>query len=288
MRVLVILFLICFVLSCESSNNDNPSSEVIVKVGSENITKNDLDRELNKLSQKQKALYTSSPKRLNEFLETHINQIVLYKEAHKRGIQDREEIREQIANYEQKLIAKTLGKEILEELELSSEEVQTYFEENKANYERVDISKIVINYDKDDADSKAEALEKSVMIREKALSGVSFQDLASEFSDDPLLLRTGGNLGYVKRGRFPRQVDDVIFELKKGDITKPFEVDGAYLIIKANKKPDIPPYGQIENSIRSELINQRLFDYIDSLKNEWDVQIYEDRLEEMYKSESKQ
>ncbi len=288
MRVLVILFLICFVLSCESSNNDNPSSEVIVKVGSENITKNDLDRELNKLSQKQKALYTSSPKRLNEFLETHINQIVLYKEAHKRGIQDREEIREQIANYEQKLIAKTLGKEILEELELSSEEVQTYFEENKANYERVDISKIVINYDKDDADSKAEALEKSVMIREKALSGVSFQDLASEFSDDPLLLRTGGNLGYVKRGRFPRQVDDVIFELKKGDITKPFEVDGAYLIIKANKKPDIPPYGQIENSIRSELINQRLFDYIDSLKNEWDVQIYEDRLEEMYNSESKQ
>ena len=286
MRILIILFLACLVLNCGVSNNDNPSSEIIVKVGSENITKDDLNRELNKLSQKQKALYTSSPQRLNEFLETHINQKVLYKEAYKRGIQDREEIREQIANYEQKLIAKTFGKEILEELELSNEEIQSYFEENKTNYEQVDISKIVISYDKGNEDAKASALSEAENVTKRAQSGESFEDLASEFSDDPASKTRGGNVGYVKRGRFPQQIDDVIFELNKGDITKPFEVDGAYLIIKANKEPDIPPYGQIENSIRSELINQRLFDYINSLREQWDVKVYEDRLEEMYKSES--
>ena len=286
MRVLIILLLTCFVISCGSSNNDIPSSEVIVKVGSENITKDDLHHALNKLPLKQKALYTSSPQRLSEFLETHINQMVLYKEARKRGIQDREEIREQIANYEEKLIAKRFGKEILEELELSSEEVQAYFDENKTNYERMDISKIVITYDTDDKDSKAEALSQAEKIAMRAQSGESFEDLASEFSDDPVSRTRGGKVGYIKRGRFSPQIDEVVFELKKGDITNPFEVDGAYLIIKANKKPDIPPYGQIENSIRSELINERLFDYIDSLKDEWDVQIYEDRLEEMYKSES--
>ena len=131
MRIVAILLLICFVLSCGNSNNNDPQSEVIVKVGSESITKDDINRELNKLSQKQKALYTSSSKKLNEFLENHINQKVLYKEANKRGIQDREEIIELVTNYKQKLIAKTLGKELLQELELSDDEVKTYYESNK-------------------------------------------------------------------------------------------------------------------------------------------------------------
>lgn len=284
MRTLVILLLICFAISCNNSNNNDTASEVIVKVGSETITKDDLMREVNKLSQKQKALYASSPQKLSEFLESHINQRVLYKEAKKRGIQDREDIREQIENYKQKLIAKTLGKEILEELALSDDEVKTYYEQNKSNYERIDISKIVIKYE--DEDSKITALSDAEQIVEKARSGESFEKLASEYSDDHLSKARGGKVGYINRGRFSHEIDEVIFELNEGDITKPFEVDGAYLIIKANNKPDLPPYGQIENSIRSELVNQRLFDYINSLREEWDVQVYEDRLQEMYKSES--
>ena len=281
--MVAILLLICFVLSCGNSDNNDPQSEVIVKVGSESITKDDLNRELNKLSQKQKAFYTSSSKKLNEFLENHINQKVLYKEANKRGIEDREEIIEQVNTYKQKLIAKTLGKEILQELELSDDEVKTYYEANISNYERVDISKIEIKYDED---TKASALAKAQEITERAKSGENFGELASEFSDDPLSKRRAGKVGYVNRGSFSTQIDEVIFELNEGDITKPFEVDGAYLIIKANKKPDVPPYRQIENTIRSELINQRLFDYIYSLRENWDVKVYEDRLEEMFKSES--
>ena len=285
MRIFLIILLCCLVVSCSNSNKNDKKSDIIITIGSENFTKDDLNLELNKLSQKQKALYTSSDEKLNEFLENLINQKVLYKEAKKRGIQDRQDIIEQVDNYRQKLVTKTLGKELLEELSLSDDEVLSYYEQNKKNYERLDISKIVIKFNTDDEGSKATALDKAEKAYERAESGESFEEIASELSDDPLSKSRGGRVGLINRGRFSQDIDDIIFELNTGDVTKPFEVDGAYLIIKANKKPDVPPYGQIENSIRSELINQRLFEYIDSLKEEWDVQVYEDRLQEMYKSE---
>ena len=77
----------------------------------------------------------------------------------------------------------------------------------------------------------------------------------------------------------------LIFSLKEGEVTKPIEVDGGYLIIKANRQADLLPYNQIERTIRSKLINERLLDYINSLREEWGVQVYEERLEEMSKSE---
>ncbi len=286
MRVLIIIMLTCLVLSCNNSKNEDVSSEILVKIGSENITRDDLAKELDKLSYKQKTIYTSSPKKLNEFLQTHINEKVLYKEAYKRGIQDREDIQEQIDSYQKKLIAKTFGKEILEELELSSDEVKDYYEQNKKNYERIDISKIVIKFNTSEDNSKASALSKAEEISDRAKSGENFEELAIEFSDDPISKKRGGKVGYVNKGRFPESIDEAIFVLNKGDITKPFEVDGGYLIIKANKEPDFPPFGQVERTIRSELINEGLFNYINDLKEDWEVQVYEDRLEEMYKSES--
>ena len=286
MRILFIMMLTCLVLSCNNSTNEDTSSDILVKIGSDNISRDDLTKELNKLSYKQKTIYTSSPERLNEFLQTYINERVLYKEAFKRGIQDREEIQEQIDRYQKKLIAKTFGKEILEELELNSNDIKTYYEENKKNYERIDISKIFIKYDMEEDDPKPSAQSKAEQISDRAKSGESFEELATEFSDDPISKKRGGKVGYVNKGRFPEYIDEVIFELNKGDITKPFEVDGGYLIIKANKEPDFPPYGQVERTIRSELINEGLFNYINDLKEDWEVQVYEDRLEEMYKSES--
>ena len=79
-----------------------------------------------------------------------------------------------------------------------------------------------------------------------------------------------------------------IFKLKEGEITKPFEVDGGYLIIKANQEPEYPPYAQVERTIRSQLINEGLLNYINGLREEWEVRVYKDRLQEITKSEPKE
>jgi len=288
MKTVILLILVGLMFGCNESEKAPPEADILAKVGPEYITKDDFNKELDKLSFKQKSIYTSSPEKLNEFLQTKINEKVLYNEAFRRGIQNREEIQNDLENYERKLIAKTLGKELLEELVLNQEEIKEYYDKNRKDYERIDISKIFVRLDMKKDNPKESALKKAELISKRAQSGESFEELAIEFSDDPVSKKKGGKAGYLNRGRFPQDIDEVVFTLNKGDITKPFEVDGGYLIIKANKEVELPPYGQVERNIRSKLINERLLNYINSLRKEWEVQVHEDRLEEISKSESNQ
>jgi len=288
MKTVILLILVGLMFGCNESEKAPPEADILAKVGPEYITKDDFNKELDKLSFKQKSIYTSSPEKLNEFLQTKINEKVLYNEAFRRGIQNREEIQNDLENYERKLIAKTLGKELLEELVLNQEEIKEYYDKNRKDYERIDISKIFVRLDMKKDNPKESALKKAELISKRAQSGESFEELAIEFSDDPVSKKKGGKAGYLNRGRFPQDIDEVVFTLNKGDITKPFEVDGGYLIIKANKEVELPPYGQVERNMRSKLINERLLNYINSLRKEWEVQVHEDRLEEISKSESNQ
>ncbi len=288
MRITILILLTCLVVSCNDPKNGESDSNILVTIGSENITTDDLTSELNKLSFKQKSIYTSSPEKLNEFLQTHINEKVLYNEAVKRGIENREDIQEDIESYKKKLVTKTLGKEIFEEIELNQEEIKEYYDKNQEDYKRIDISKIFIRFDVNEEDAKASALSKAELVSKRANAGESFEELAIESSDDPISKKRGGKVGYINEGRFPEEIDKEIFILKKGEITNPFEVQGGYLIIKSNKEPDYPPYAQVERMIRSELINQRLLDYINGLRGEWEVTVYKDRLKEISESESNQ
>ncbi|MCZ6791701.1 MAG: peptidylprolyl isomerase [Candidatus Dadabacteria bacterium] len=289
MRILILILTIGFIFSCNNSNNETKEapSDILALVGSESITKDDLRDELNKLSYKQRSIYSSSPEKLNKFLDTHINEKVLYNEAIKRGFANRGDIQEEIDRYKKQLIIKTFGKEILGELELNNDDITMYYDQNKKEFERIQISKIFIKTNPENGISSESALSKAELVSSKANAGESFEELALEYSDDPISKKKGGKVGYINRGKFPQQIDNEIFELKEGEITKPFEVQGGYLIIKANQEPDFPPYGQVERIIRSKLINERLLNYINGLREQWGVRVYKDRLQEIIKSEPK-
>ncbi len=289
MRILILILTIGFIFSCNNSNNETKEapSDILALVGSESITKDDLRDELNKLSYKQRSIYSSSPEKLNKFLDTHINEKVLYNEAIKRGFANRGDIQEEIDRYKKQLIIKTFGKEILGELELNNDDITMYYDQNKKEFERIQISKIFIKTNPENGISSEFALSKAELVSSKANAGESFEELALEYSDDPISKKKGGKVGYINRGKFPQQIDNQIFELKEGEITKPFEVQDGYLIIKANQEPDFPPYGQVERIIRSKLINERLLNYINGLREQWGVRVYKDRLQEIIKSEPK-
>lgn len=287
MRAIIFILFAFIVISCDRSDNEQTSSsDVIVTIGTDNITADDLTDELNKLSFRQKSMHTSTPERLNEFLQTKINEKVLYNEAVKRGYGDREEIKENLEIYKTKLLTKMFGKEIMEEIEVSEDDIKEYYQNNQDKYERIDISKIEIRFETNNEESKAEALKKAELIRKRVIEGESFEELAVELSDDPASKKREGKVGSINRGRFPDNVDQEIFQLKKDEISKPFEVQGGYLIIKANTGPDYLPYAQTERLIRSDLMNERLINYINGLRAQWEVKIYEDRLQEISKSES--
>jgi peptidyl-prolyl cis-trans isomerase D len=71
--------------------------------------------------------------------------------------------------------------------------------------------------------------------RSQFLSGKEkFTDLVAKYSQDEQSKRRGGDLGWINRGSLQgaREFEDVIFQLKKGGISKPFKLQSGYHIVQ--------------------------------------------------------
>ena len=113
-----------------------------------------------------------------------------------------------------------------------------------------------------------EASEKRVNdIYKKLQNGESFESLAKQFSDDKSSANKGGELAKFKSG----QLSSVIFEnkafsLKEGEISKPFETQYGWHIVKSIDKIENPNFEDIKSDLeakvrrdsRSKLINSSL------------------------------
>ena len=74
-------------------------------------------------------------------------------------------------------------------------------------------------------------------IRERALSGESFEELAKQFSEDPGSAQDGGDVGFFKQGVMIKEFSDAAFALEPGNISDIVEtVYGVHLIKSVEKR----------------------------------------------------
>lgn len=67
--------------------------------------------------------------------------------------------------------------------------------------------------------------------RDQILKGkATFGELAAKYSQDSGSKNKGGELGWVPRGAAIKEFEDAVFNLKKGEITKPFKTPYGYHI----------------------------------------------------------
>jgi peptidyl-prolyl cis-trans isomerase SurA len=82
------------------------------------------------------------------------------------------------------------------------------------------------------------AWEKASDIRERIISGESFEQVARAASDDPSVRINGGNLGYFTVFQMIMPFEDAAYNLKKGEISTPVRTSYGYHIIRlADKRP---------------------------------------------------
>ncbi|MDM0013804.1 SurA N-terminal domain-containing protein [Variovorax sp. J22P168] len=90
----------------------------------------------------------------------------------------------------------------------------------------------------------------------------TFADLARKNSQDPGSAAQGGDLDIVTRGAMVKPFEDVVFTLKKGEISNVVETEfGYHIILVTDIKPAIvPPFDKvratIENDVRSQQATQ--------------------------------
>lgn len=142
-------------------------------------------------------------------------------------------------------------KDVENKIEVSDEQIETYYQANKANYVSETESQLahIQLASEEDANSVLQAVK----------NGEDFAKLAQEKSLDKASGSQGGDLGWAKAGTFPQSFEQVANALKVGEISQAVKVDGSFHIIKVlNRKEgknltlaDVK--SQIASTIRNEL-----------------------------------
>lgn len=105
------------------------------------------------------------------------------------------------------------------------------------------------------ADSGDEALARAEALREQITGGAEFAELAREHSDDAASASLGGALGVVGRGDLPASLDEIVFTLDEGEVSRPIATeDGVHLVLVTSiNRRTLPAFEELRDEIEEEL-----------------------------------
>ncbi|MBW3112393.1 peptidylprolyl isomerase [Bacillus sp. MCCB 382] len=217
--------------------------DVVAKVGSESITKDDLystlvdqygdgaldtliAEKIVKLESEKKDL-TVKDSEIDKELENIKGQYDsedAFNEALASSGSNLDSVKENIKTY---LLTEKLLKD---RVSITDDQIKEYFDANKDSFaqeEQVEASHILV-----DDEKTAEEVKK------KLDDGGDFAELAKEYSTDTSNAESGGELGYFGKGEMVQEFDDKAFAMKKGEISEPVKTEFGYHIIKVTGKKE--------------------------------------------------
>ncbi len=119
---------------------------------------------------------------------------------------------------------------------------------------------------------EAEAQQRIAEVRAKLAEGVSFSDLAREYSDDQGSAEQGGDLGFVDLTAFPEAFSNAASALETGEVSAPVLTDSGLHLVRVAERdsPVVPDFEQvrerIESELRQELAAELLPEKLDQLR----------------------
>ncbi|MGH9500321.1 MAG: peptidyl-prolyl cis-trans isomerase [Terriglobales bacterium] len=130
---------------------------------------------------------------------------------------------------------------------VSHQEIADYYDQHRDEYrvpEQVNVRQILIKTPLPGPDGKVDpkGVEEARKKGEEALrelkAGAKFEDMAKKYSDDPSG-KTGGSIGWVKRGEFPvPEVEKAAFSLAKGANSDLINAGYAFVILHVDDKQE--------------------------------------------------
>jgi peptidyl-prolyl cis-trans isomerase SurA len=181
--------------------------------------------------------------------------------------------RQQVANEIERALL--VNKEIGSRVNVTPEDVERYYKENSKNYEeaeQVRVRHIFLPLSaKGSVESDREVEAQAQDIRKRAVAGEDFGKLADEYSRGPGVGQ-GGDLGYFKKGQMAKEIEDVAFALKPGEVSQPFRAGAGVHLIKVEEH--IRPGQQELSKEAAEEIKRQL--YNEALKQRYERWFQED------------
>jgi len=199
----------------------------------------------------------------------------MFESALKQNGTTEDELRDLI---KKSIITKAVEENMLKDIAVKDEEVQTYYNENKDTIFTIgagaNVAHILVA---DEVTAKS--------LKAKLDAGADFSTLAKENSLDPGTKNNGGNLGFVQYNStdlVPEFVDG-FKDLKEGAISAPVKSQYGYHLIKATelKSAEIISFDKVKDKIKAALLEQKQDSTFNSKIAEWkttlNVKIYDDK-----------
>lgn len=273
LSLFAIIFAAFFVFSCSQSKD-----EVILKAGSSKLTKKELQEDIKNLPPQTK-LFLASPDGINRLKDELIKREVLYEEAKKKDLAKSEEFKRRLEEFKKLTLINMLLEQELKNLQpVTEKDAKDYYEKNKDQFikpSEVRLSQIVVKNE-----------EEAKKVYEKIDKGEDFGKIAKELSRDERTKANGGDIGFFKKGQLDPQVENLAFNLKKGQVSMPLNrKDGLYIFKITDVRGTPIEFEQIKQQLTEQLKAKKQQDwfnsYIEELKKKYKVEVNEKALQDI-------
>lgn len=246
------------VSAAPAKKNSAPDSlQVLARVGTEAITRADLNRRMEEIPETIRASYTT-PEGRQQLLDRLVEEKVWTQMATKKGVATRPEVKRQLEAARRDLLIRTYLNEVMATNPTPSDsEAKTYYDAHLADYKMPATVSLRHIQTKTEADAKR--------MLGYARSGQDFAKLAQKYSTDTLSRASGGVLGTVTHegmfgslGAQPALADSA-FKIAEGKVGGPFKTAKGWHVLKVDSRKDesVRSFDQVRPTILRQLGSQK-------------------------------
>jgi peptidyl-prolyl cis-trans isomerase D len=151
---------------------------------------------------------------------------------------------------------------------VNEQDLQAYYDNHREEYrvaDQVKVRHILIKTplpepgQKEDEKAIADARAKAEDVLKQIKAGGDFAKLADKYSDDPGTAKSGGELGWIGRGRTVPEFEKVAFSLPKGQTSDLVKSSYGFHIIQVEDKQEahLKTFAEVKNEIAEKVKQQK-------------------------------
>ena len=171
-----------------------------------------------------------------------------------------DDVREKLK--EQLLVAKLIGRNVKSKIHVTDIEIEKVCRERQSKPIR-EVYYIFVK-DRVKADKVMELLN----------SGVPFEKVAKEYSEDRATAEKGGYIGKVTKGALIKPLDIAVWSTNPGSYKLVQGKNGYYIVYVKSEKVEVCDRNRIKEELYTQKFQKALKEYVDSLKAKASVKVY--------------
>jgi len=160
------------------------------------------------------------------------------------------------------LTQRVISSEVGSHVNIPHDDVQKYYDAHLKEFvrpEQVALREIVVSTtDKKDTELP-DLKKKAETALQRVKDGEDFGEIAKRFSDGSTA-KEGGFLGLYKRGELAKELEEIVFKMKKNDLTDVLDTKQGYLVLQVMEHytEGQQPLNKVENEIMDKIYSQKM------------------------------